>query len=100
MAAFDGSSDRSIVVLDNCSIHHVPDVVEEFRKAGVMVLFLPPYSPDYMPIELCFSYIKYYLKSHDEILQAVSDPSVVLKSAFDSVTQDQCSSWIKKCNYE
>ena len=63
MAAFDGSSDRSIVVLDNCSIHHVPDVVEEFRKAGVMVPFLPPYSPDSMPIELCFSYIKYYLKN-------------------------------------
>ena len=100
MAAFDGSSDRSIVVLDNCSIHHVPDVVEEFRKVGVMVLFLPPYSPDYMPIELCFSYIKYYLKSHDDILQAVSDPSVILKSAFDSVTQDQCSNWIKKCSYE
>ena len=48
MAPFDGSSERSI---DNCS------VVEEFRKAGMTVLFLPPYSPDYMPIELCFSYI-------------------------------------------
>lgn len=91
---------RSIVVLDNCSIHHVPEVVEEFRKAGIMVLFLPPYSPDYMPIELCFSYIKYYLKSHDDILQAVSDPSVIIKSAFDSVNQDQCINWIKKCSYE
>ena len=59
MASFDSSSDRSIVVLDNCSINHVPEVFEEFRKAGIMVLFLPPYSPDYMPIELCFSYIKY-----------------------------------------
>ena len=100
MAPFDGFSDRSIVVLDNCAIHHVPEVVEEFRKAGIMVIFLPPYSPDYMPIELCFSYIKYYLKSHDDIFEAVSDPSDILKSAFDSVTQDQCIHWIKKCSYE
>ena len=99
LAPFDGSCDRSIVVLDNCSSHHVSEVVEEFRKAGIMVLFLPPYSPDYMPIELCFSYIKYYLKSHDDIFQAVSDPSVIIKSAFDSVNQDQCITWIKKCSY-
>ena len=58
MAPIDGFSERSIVVLDNCSIHHVPEVVEEFRKVGIMVL-LPPYSPDYIPIEFCFSYIKY-----------------------------------------
>ena len=100
MAQFDGSSDRSIVVLDNCSIHHVTEVVDEFRKAGVMVLFLQPYSPDYMPIELCFSYIKAYLKSRDEVLKAVSDPKTVIKTAFDSVTKDQCINWINKCGYE
>ena len=100
MAPFDGTSDRSIVVLDNCAIHHVSEVVEEFRRAGIMVLFLPPYSPDYMPIELCFSYIKYYLKSHDEILQVVPDPKSVIKSAFDSVTKDQCVNWISKFGYE
>ena len=85
MASFDGLSERSIVVLDNCSIHHVPEVIEEFRRAGIMVLFLPPYSPDYMPIELCFSYIKYYLRSHDDVLQAITDPKIIIKSAFDSI---------------
>ena len=65
-----------------------------------MVVFLPPYSPDYMPIELCFSYIKYYLKSHDEILQAISDPNVIIKSAFDSVTKEQCNNWITRYGYE
>lgn len=74
MSSFDGLSERSIAILDNCSIHHVPEIAEEFRKAGIMVIFLPPYSPDYMPIELCFSYIKYYLKCHDDILQAVTSP--------------------------
>ena len=100
MNPFDGTSSKSIVVLDNCSIHHVDEVVEEFRKAGVLVLFLPPYSPDYMPIELCFSYIKYYLKSHDDILQTITDPKIIINSAFQSVTKNQCIHWINHCGYE
>ena len=100
MLPFDGSNKRSIAILDNCSIHHISEVVEEFRRAGILVIFLPPYSPDYMPIELCFSYIKYYLKSHDEILQAIRDPKVIIKSAFDSVTKEQCNNWITRCGYE
>ena len=64
-----GINQRSIAIIDNCSVHHIPEVAEEFWKAGVLVIFLSPYSPVYIPIELCFSYIKYYLKSHDEILQ-------------------------------
>ena len=100
MSPFDGLTERSIAILDNCSVHHVSGVIEEFRKAGIMVLFLPPYSPDYMPIELCFSYIKYYLKCHDDLLQVVSSPKVIIKSAFESVSKEQCVNWIKKCCYE
>ena len=73
MAQFDGSSDRLIVVLDICSIHHVTEAVDKFRKAGIMALFLPPNNP------ANFSYIKPYLKSHDKVLQAVSDLKTVIK---------------------
>ena len=100
MSSFNGFSERSIAILDNCAIHHVSEVIDEFRKAGILVIFLPPYSPDYMPIELCFSYIKYYLKDHDELVQVLSDPKVIIASAFDSVTRQQCKNWIKKCCYE
>ena len=65
-----------------------------------MVLFLPPYSPEYMPIELCFSYIKYNLRSHDDILQAITEPKIIIKSAFDSVNKDQCVNWITKCGFQ
>lgn len=55
MLPFDGKNPNSIAVLDNYSIHHVREVTELFRDAGILVLFLPPYSPDMMPIEkLCF----------------------------------------------
>ena len=76
-SSFDGFSERSITILDNCAIHHVSEVIDEFRIAGILVIFLPPYSPDYMPIELCFSNIKYYLKDRDELVQVLSDPKQV-----------------------
>ena len=42
MQEYDGVANRSVVVMDNCSIHHVPKVIKHFRKAGIVVVFLPP----------------------------------------------------------
>jgi len=57
MLPFDGSNAKSIVIMDNCSIHHVQEVKDLFSVAGILVLYLPPYSPDLNPIEMAFSYI-------------------------------------------
>ena len=43
---FDGRNPHSVVILDNCSIHHVESIHEFFEASGVLLLFLPPYSPD------------------------------------------------------
>lgn len=51
--------------MDNCSVHHVPEVKGMFMNVGIPVFFLPPYSPDYNPIEEMFSYVKTYLRRHD-----------------------------------
>jgi len=59
---FNGANSHSVVVMDNCTIHHV-EVKELFIEAGVLLLFLPPYSPDLTPIELLFSKTKYYLNT-------------------------------------
>ena len=67
---FDGTNSKSIAIMDNCSIHHVQAVmVNIFDAAHILLLFLPPYSPDYSPTEETFSYIKSYLKEHGPILQ-------------------------------
>ena len=99
MNPFDGSSPKSILVLDNCSVHHVPGIAELFRLAGILVLYLPPYSPDYNPIEETFSYVKYYLKRHDTLLQQLNDKTPLIRAAFDSITPDLAKAWIIDCGY-
>ena len=71
-----------------------------FTEAGVLVLFLPPYSPDLNPAEEMFSSIKYYLKDHDEILQIMDDPIQLLKAAFESATSEKCLGWITHSGYK
>ena len=52
---FDGHNPHSVVILDNCSIHHIPEIVHMIQEVGALVHFLPPYSPDLNPIEEAFS---------------------------------------------
>ena len=61
---FDGHSPRSIVILDNASIHHVAGVVM-IQNAGALAYFLPPYSPDLNAIEHTFSKVKSVLKANE-----------------------------------
>ena len=58
---FNGTNPNSVVIMDNCSIHHLHDVIKVIHSVGALVLFLPPYSPDLMPIEGCFSKVKHFL---------------------------------------
>ena len=52
---FNSVNPRSVVIMDNASIHHVDQVVDLIeRQAGAKVCFLPPYSPDLNPAEGVF----------------------------------------------
>ena len=96
---FDGSNPKSVLVLDNCSIHHVSPALQVLSDAGIVTMFLPPYSPDLNPAEELFSLVKYYLREHDDLLQAVSDPKPIIRAAFDSVTAADCLGWIHHSGY-
>ena len=100
MLPFDGVNPRSVLVMDNCSIHHVLPVSETLSQMGILTIFLPPYSPDMNPIEELFSYFKYYLKNHDTILQAMPDPLPLLQAGINSVTVNQCNAWIRHAGYQ
>lgn len=51
-----------VIVLDNASTHCDPVVAELIEAEGHVVQYLPPYSPDYNPIELTFSVLKAWMK--------------------------------------
>ena len=77
MLPFNGVNSQSIAVTDNCAIHHLQEVKQLFRDSGILLFFLPPYSPDLNPIEEAFSYVKTYLCKHDEFLQSCSRHLIV-----------------------
>jgi len=53
---------RSLVVMDNATIHHSDRVKKLIEDRGAKLVFLPPYSPDLNPIELFFGQYKCFLK--------------------------------------
>ena len=63
---FNGTNPHSVVVLDNAAIHHVDGIMSMVEQVGALVLFLPPYSPDFNPIEELFSKLKVTIKQYEE----------------------------------
>ena len=79
MNPFDGSSSKSIEVMDNCAVH----MIQLLKICLHMLLWLLPYSPDLNSIEEAFSSIKAYLSQHHDILQNTSvDPIPIIHAAF------------------
>jgi transposase len=64
---FVNGEPRSIVILDNASIHHSKRVVELIEATGAKILFLPPYSPDLNPIELKFNLYKANMRRNSDV---------------------------------
>lgn len=95
---FNGSNPRSVVIMDNCSIHHIQEIIDLFDDVGILLIFLPPYSPDLNPIELTFGYIKQYLKLHEDIMHTIPQTHI-LQTAFNNINTAMCDSWIKHCGY-
>lgn len=52
-----------VVVLDNLSAHHREEVGQLVEERGCTLLFLPPYSPDFNPIEMMFSKLKAWIRA-------------------------------------
>lgn len=95
---FNGVNSRSVVVLDNASIHHTPSVVSTIESTGALVQFLPPNSPDLNPIEMAFSKVKSVMKLNETIWNDY-DVETRLMAALNIITQSDCQGWIKHCGY-
>ncbi len=86
---------NSVVVLDNCSIHHVREADEVLQDAGVIIQYLPPYSPDYNPIEEAFPKVKSAMKAMETEMQLIDDIDTIVLAAFATITRQDCVGWIR-----
>ena len=85
---FDGVNPRSVVVMDNASIHHLARVQDIITGVGARLVFLPPYGPDLMPLEEVFAEVKALLRANDSIYLASTIPELMVKLAFTAITQE------------
>jgi transposase len=86
-----------IVVMDNLSAHKDPEVIAAIQRSGASVWHLPPYSPDFNPIEPMWSKVKEILRSikartAEALLEAIG-------VALRAVTPTDAQGWFAHCGY-
>jgi len=86
-----------VVILDNLSVHTATSIREAIEAVHCTVLFLPPYSPDFTPIEHAFSKIKALLRglgarTRETLLEAV-------RLAIAAVTREDAVGWFAHAGY-
>ena len=87
-----------IVVMDNLPAHRSAAVRDAIQGAGAELRFLPPYSPDFNPIEMAFSKLKASLKRRaartvDELWEAIGEAS-------DNFTPTECQNYFAAAGYD
>ena len=86
-----------VVVMDNLGSHKVAGIKEAIEKVGARVLYLPPYSPDFNPIEQVFSKLKALLRKAKE--RTVQDLEARLGELMDHFPPDECARYFRHCGY-
>ena len=86
-----------VVILDNLSSHKGARVRALIEAAGASLLYLPPYSPDFNPIELAFSKLKKLLRDGAE--RTVDKLWELCGRILDQFTEDECRNYFKHCGY-
>jgi transposase len=86
-----------LVIMDNLATHKVAGVREAIEAAGARLLYLPPYSPDFNPIENMWSKIKQVLRS----LSPRTQPELLVAAgaAFDTISPADCRDFFLHANY-
>lgn len=86
-----------VVFFDNCQIHKADEIEAAIAARGAWAIFLPPYSPDFNPIENCWSKVKSMLRSlKPRTLEELLD---ALVEAFSSITLQDILGWFRHCGY-
>jgi transposase len=86
-----------VVIMDNLPAHKVAGVRRFIETTGARLLYLPPYSPDFNPIEQAWSKIKQLLRSAKA--RTVEALERAIAQALAAITPENASAWFSHCNY-
>ena len=87
-----------VVVMDNLPAHKVRGAREAIESAGAIVLFLPPYSPDFNPIEQAFAKLKALLRK--AAARTIGALEQAIADALDAFTPQECANYFANSGYE
>jgi len=87
-----------IVVMDNLPAHKVKGVRQGIEDAGASLLYLPPYSPDFNPIEMAFSKLKAALRK--AAARTIDELWQIIAEVIDDFTPTQCQNFFTAAGYE
>jgi transposase len=91
-------SKGDIVIMDNLPAHKVTGVRQAIENAGANLLYLPPYSPDFNPIEMAFSKLKALLKK--AAARTIDDLWVLIGKLINEFKPNECQNYFKAAGYE
>jgi transposase len=86
-----------VVVMDNLGAHTSAWVERAIEAAGARVIYLPPYSPDFNPIEQCWSKIKTFLRAAKARTREALDDAIT--RALRTITADDAAGWFTHAGY-
>ncbi len=87
-----------IVVMDNLPAHKVGGIRQAIEAAGASLLYLPPYSPDFNPIEMAFSKLKALLRK--AAARTIPDLWQAIAEAIETITQAECQNYFAAAGYD
>ena len=86
-----------VVVMDNLSAHKVEGVRELIQSTGARLRYLPPYSPDLNPIEMCWAQLKQHLRAAKA--RSVAALERALDVALQALIPEQAAACYRHCGY-
>jgi transposase len=86
-----------VVVLDNLAMHKQAAVRSAIEHVGAQLRFLPPYSPDFNPIEQAFAKLKAFMRTTRP--RTFEHVCVLMATALGLFTPTECANYVQHCGY-
>jgi len=91
-------SKDDVVVMDNLPAHKAAGIRDAIEAAGASLLYLPPYSPDFNPIENAFAKLKAMMRAKAE--RTIAGLWDTVGAVLDRFTPDECANYFKAAGYD